>query len=197
MSRNLAGGIVGGIILFMWGFLAWTVLPIHSSTIRNLQNEDAVISALQQSIDTKGMYFFPARPHAHGSPSPEEEKAWAEKYERGPIGMIMYDPQGSNPMMPMQMITGVIINILSALIVAWFLSRSTAVVSSYISRVAYCGMFGVFITVAAHLLTWNWLLQPNDWIAGLIVDDLVAWLLAGAGIAAFVKKSAAADPLPA
>ena len=143
------------------------------------------------------MYFFPGMPHADGAPSPEAEKAWTEKYQRGPTGMIMYDPQGTNPMMPMQMVTGIILNILSALIVAWFLSRSTAVASSYIARVAYCGMFGVFLMLASQLLSWNWFHEPNDWAAGLIIDDLVAWLLAGLGIAALVKKPAGAFSAPA
>jgi len=197
MSRNIIGGLVGGIILFFWGFLAWTVLPIHTSSMRTIQNEDAVIDVLHQSLPAKGMYFFPGMSHANGAPSPETEKAWTEKYQRGPLAMVMYDPQGSNPMMPMQMVAGILLNVLSAFLVAWFLARSTAVASSYFSRVAYCGMFGVFLMLASQLISWNWLNQPNDWVVGLIIDDLAAWLLAGLGIAAVVKKPAGTTPVPA
>ena len=160
--RNLIAGLVGGVILFVWGFLSWVVLPIHTSSLKNIQNEDAVIATLQQSIDAKGMYTFPGMSHGNGAPTPEAEKAWTEKYQRGPVGMIMYDPQGSNPMMPMQMVVGFLLNVLSATVVAWFLSRSTAVASSYISRVAYCGMFGIFLALASYMLSWNWFNEPND-----------------------------------
>jgi len=189
MSRNFLAAVAGGIVLFIWGFLSWVVLPIHTHTMKNIPNEDRVIDVLRESIDAKGMYVIPGMPHAQGAPSPEAEKAWLEKYQRGPVGMIMYDPLGSSPMMPMQMVTGIVLNMLSALVVAWFLSRSTASASPYLARVAFCGMFGVFIMLASQLVAWNWFNEPNDWTAGLIIDSLIGWLLAGLAIGAFVKKS--------
>ena len=96
-------------------------------------------------------------------------------------------------MMPMQMVVGFILNVLSATVVAWFLSRSTAAASSYITRVTYCGMFGIFLALSGYLVSWNWFNEPNDWTTGLIIDGLVAWLLAGVGIAAVTKKAVPAS----
>ncbi len=91
-------------------------------------------------------------------------------------------------MMTGHMAGGVLLDILSALVVAWFLARSTAMTSSYFSRVVYCGMFGVFVAVFTHLMNWNWMGFPMDFTSGLIIDGIVGLLLAGLGIAAIVNR---------
>ena len=179
------GGILGGVLLFVWGFLSWVILPIHKSSTHPLPNEDAIITALQSTVQYKGVFIFPSMSQ---SPSGSTAQAqWEAKYQHGPIGMIFYDPQGKNPFMPLQILNGLIIAMISSFLVVWFLTRSTAYTGSYFSRVAFCGMFGIFLVVAANLLMWNWFNEPNDWTIGLIIDDVIGWVLAGLGIAAFIK----------
>ena len=101
--------------------------------------------------------------------------------------MLIYDPAGSDPMMSGQMVVGLILDILTAMVVAWFLIRSTAYGASYISRVAYCGMFGIFVAVFTHLMNWNWMGHPMDFTIGLIIDGILGLLLAGLAMAAIVK----------
>jgi hypothetical protein len=184
MKRTLFAGLAGGIILFIWGALAWTVLPLHNPSLHNIANEDAVINTLRANIDTKGVYIFPGMPHDQGQAAMDVAM---KKYQQGPVGMIIFDPKGSNPMMPGQMIVGLIISILSALIAIWFLSRSTAAASGYLARVAFFGMFGLFISVFAHLTSWNWMGYPFDYISAWIIDTIIGWLLAGIGITAIAK----------
>jgi len=190
--KLLIGGILGGVLLFIWGFLSWAVLPIHKSSIRQLPSEGVVIAALQSTVQLKGVYFFPAMPENKTDPAVQQQ--WEEKYRRGPVGMIFINPEGQNPVMPLQMASGLVISILSSFLVVWFLTRSTAYAGSYFARVAFCGMFGIFLVVASNLLMWNWFSEPNDWTLGLIIDNVIGWVLAGLGIAAFIKppKPAAA-----
>jgi hypothetical protein len=188
--RMLMAGVLGGVILFLWGFLAWVVLPVHKPTMHEIPGQDSLIAALHSALPQKGVYPFPSM--SMKSPSPEETKQWEERYRKGPIGMIVYDPAGSEPMMPKQMAIGFIINIISAFFVAWFLARSTAMQASYLKRVAYCGMYGIFIVAASTLVMWNWFGEPGDWVTGLIIDNIVGWALAGFGIAALMKPSSTA-----
>lgn len=193
MKTIMLGGFVGGFILFMWGWLAWTVLPLHTSSFRSLENEDPLIEALRTSIPQKGVYGFPGMPVASGGTAEQDQKeamdAWEAKYQRGPVGLIIYDPQGSSPMMPAQMVVGFIISVLSASLASWLLSRSTAVAASFISRVAFCGILGIFLSVGTHLLNWNWMNYPLDYTTSLVADAVLGWLLAGLGIAAIVKAN--------
>jgi hypothetical protein len=115
--------------------------------------------------------------------------AYAKKYEAGPVAMIIYNPMGSSLMMPGQMAVGLLLNILSAMVAAWFLSRSTATTSSYFARVTFCGVFGILISLSAHLVTWNWMGYPLDYVTKWIADSVIGWTLTGLGIAAIVKPS--------
>ena len=187
MKRTILAGLVGGLILFIWGYLAWETLPLHKPTLRTITNEDAVIDVLRNNINMKGVYLFP------GMPTSDDQAAmdtYTKKYKAGPLGMIIYDPQGADPMMVGQFIGGLIIFILSAYVAAWFLSRSTAAASSYIARVSFCGMLGIFISFFAHLSAWNWMGYPMDYTTAMVADAITGWLLAGLGIAAIVKTPA-------
>jgi hypothetical protein len=125
----------------------------------------------------------------------EEQKAahavWEAKYARGPVGMVIYDPAGTSPMMPGQMIVGFINGVLSAMLAAWLLSRSTAASSTYFSRVAFCGALGIFASLVTHVVNWNWMGYPLGFTTGLITDAVVGWMLAGLGIGSIVKGGAA------
>jgi len=184
MKKAILAGIVGGIILWVWGFLAWAVLPLHKPSMRNISNEDAVIEVLRTNINVKGVYIFPGMPLDDNQASMD---TYTQKYMRGPTGMIIYDPQGSDPMMLSQFINGLIILMISAFLAAWFLSRSTAAASSYMARVLFCGMLGIFISFFSHLSAWNWMGFPLDYTTAMMIDAIIGWLLAGLGIAAIVK----------
>ncbi len=190
MKRILLGGLIGGAILFLWSFVAWVLLPLHSSTLHGIPNEDAVIATLQQSLDHTAVYMFPHNP-GMGSDA-ATQSAWEEKMRRGPAGLIIYTPVGSDPMMTKQMVVGLILDILAALLVAWLLTRSTAFGSSYLTRVSFCGLFALFLTLFDHLSMWNWMGYPGDFTIGLILDSFIGLLLAGCGIAAVVKAPASA-----
>lgn len=188
MKKTILGALAGGIILFVWSFLAWVILPLHAPTLHEIPDEDAIIAVLKPALSSKAVYAFPHNPGM--SADQAAQNAWTEKSRRGPGGMIIYDPAGQDPMMSGAMITGFIIDFLSALVVAWLLARSTAVSSSYLGRVAFCGMFAIFAIVFNYLTMWNWMGFPADFTTALSVDALIAWLLAGLAIAAIVKAPA-------
>src|SRR5271169_1543206 len=135
MNKMLLGALVGGIILFVWSFAAWVFLPLHTPHLHDIPNEDAVISSLKSSLDKEGVYIFPHNP-GMGADSASMD-SWMKKMKRGPAGLIIYTPNGSDPFMPGQMVVGLILDIISACIVAWFLLRSTALSSTYFTRVTY------------------------------------------------------------
>lgn len=184
MKQLLLAALLGGIVLFLWGWLSWSLIPIHNASLLSIENEDAVIAALHVNMDQKGVYTFPAMPATQDQATLDE---WVQKLQQGPVGMIIYDPEGTEPMKPDQMVIGFILGCISAFFVAWFLSRSTAAMSSYFARVAYCGMFGIFIAIVSHLTNWNWMGYPIDYTISWIADSIIGWLLAGTVLAAIIK----------
>ena len=184
MMKLIISTLVGGVILFLWGWLSWTVLPLHEASMHNINNEEAVITAMDVNMDHQGVYVFPAMPTGADQAALEE---WSQKYQRGPIGMIIYNPDGAEPMMLSQMIIGLILTFISVFIASWFLSRSTAVTSNYIARVSYFGMLGIFVSVVAHLTNWNWMGYPLDYTTAWIFDTIIGWLITGLCVAAIIK----------
>ena len=185
MKKILLGGIAGGFVLFIWSFLAWVVLPVHTPTMHSVQNEDQLASMLKSSLPSKGVYLLHNAPGMNSTK--EAQDAYAAKVRMGPNAMIIYDPAGMEPLMTSQFFVGILIDILSALVVCWLLTRSTAYSTSYLSRVTFCGVFAIFATVFDYLTMWNWMGYPADFTVGLIVDALFAWILAGLVISAIVK----------
>jgi hypothetical protein len=185
MKKILIGGVVGGIIVYIWSALAWVAIPVHKSSLHSIPNEDVVINAMRSTMKDGGVYIFPGMPEGSDQAA---ATAWAQKYQQGPIGMIMYSPAGSNTMMPSQLIFGLIVDILAGILGAWFLSRSTAVASSYMARVSYFGMLGIFVALVTHITHLIWLGFPWDYTAAMIADSIIGWLLGGLGIGAIVKE---------
>jgi hypothetical protein len=184
MKQLLIAAIIGGIILFVWGWLSWSVFPIHNSSMKSIENEEAVISTMHVNMTQEGVYVFPGMPATQDQAAVDE---WTQKNKQGPIGMIIYNPEGSEPMMASQMIVGIIISIISSYLAAWFLSRSTAASSTYLARVAYCGMLGIFVSLVSHVVNWNWMGYPLDYTTSWIMDAVIGWILAGLGIASIIK----------
>jgi hypothetical protein len=104
MKRLLIGGIVGGLILFVWSAFSHMVLPIGAMGLRSLPNENVVMPVMKDAIREPGLYIFPGMDLTRTLTS-EEQAAWQERYRAGPVGLLVYRPQGENPMSPRQLIT--------------------------------------------------------------------------------------------
>jgi len=191
MKKNLLAGLVGGLIMFAWGFIYWGLTGAGASTVKNTLNDDAMAAALRTNLTDRGVYVVPSRPATMDQAAMD---LYTKKYEQGPIALIIYDPMGSHLMTPGQMIGGFLLGVLACCVAAWFLSRSTATTSTYFARVAFCGMFGILISLSTHLVNWNWMGYPLDYVTKWIADSVIGWLLAGLGIAAIVKPPKVQQP---
>src|SRR5438067_2195357 len=58
MGRILLAGFLGAIVLMIWGFLSWAVLPWSGQSMLKLPNEDTVLSALKAGNAESGMYVI-------------------------------------------------------------------------------------------------------------------------------------------
>src|SRR5262245_9438930 len=114
--RIIVGGIVGGIVMFAWGFVSHTLLPLGESGIKSIPNEDAVITAMSSNIREHAFYIFPSIDPAA---SAEQQQAATDKYKRGPIGVLVYNPTGTDPLSPRQLLTELLSNIGCALLAAF------------------------------------------------------------------------------
>lgn len=195
MKKILLAGILGGFVLTLWGMVAWMLLPLHDASMNKIDNEEEVTEVLLNFLPKHGVYVIPGYSEDLSGLSEEDREARTilqrEKYKRGPIGTIIFKPDGSDPYMIQQIIVGFLISICTALLAAWLLARSTAIESSFIGRVSFCGLLGIFASLVTHATYWNWMSFPFDYTTAMILDTVVGWILAGVIIATFVKPAKA------
>src|SRR5438067_8511093 len=95
--RILLAGLLGGVVMFIWNFVAHDLLPLGEMGVRIMTNEDAVTGALQTNLgDTSGLYFFPSgglTPGATGEQKKAAMKKAEEQMAAGAAGGLIYRPK--------------------------------------------------------------------------------------------------------
>lgn len=190
MKRIVLGALAGGAVLFVWGALAWTVLPLHTPTIKDIPNEDELRAVVRKNVTQPGFYTLPGWGHTEGA-SKEQQKAAEEaamqKYREGPRGVMVLLPTGGDPMMAMTFVKGFALNVVASFVAAWLLSKAAGSLKSYGARVQFVTVTGLFAGIAVHMMYWNWMDFPTNYTVACLADITIGWLLVGLVLAAIVK----------
>ncbi len=128
MSKSLwLGGLFGGIVVFLWSLLSWSVLPWHTSDMRRFTNEADMAVVLSNNMTGAGIYALPAIPPNYASMSLDRKKAADAQMEadmkRGPYvyGLL----RGSMVVsIPRLMTAAILFDILAALLVSMLVMKT-------------------------------------------------------------------------
>uniref|UniRef100_UPI003F6A21F7 hypothetical protein n=1 Tax=Sediminibacterium sp. TaxID=1917865 RepID=UPI003F6A21F7 len=60
MKKNIIASIVGGVLLFMWQFLSWTAINLHSPSQQYSAKQDTILAILKTHLDKEGGYYLPS-----------------------------------------------------------------------------------------------------------------------------------------
>lgn len=175
MKKLGIGAVVGGIILFLWQFLSWSVLNIHSSMQAYTPKQDEVLKALNENLE-EGFYYMPNTPPGQEHENPMEAyvgKPWAQVYYHKVYNASM----GAN------MGRGLFVDIIAVLLLAWLLLKmnNTNFQSILLSSLAV-GMIGYLTTVYTNSI---WF-QTHT--MGDLIDSIVSWGLVGAWLGWWLKR---------
>ena len=175
MKRVSLAGLTAGVVVYVWGVIAYMFLGLGDEGIEILPHEDATMLALKQSIPQEGLFMFPGLDH-NVEITDAAEAAWTEKYRQGPTGLLIYHPYGSEPMTGSNFVIQFLGQLLCGLLAAFVVSRMTAGCGTKMVAVLF---FALFAWLSVHLPQWNWYGFPGDYVFGQLVIMLVGWLLAG------------------
>ncbi|MCI0406087.1 MAG: hypothetical protein L0209_08465 [candidate division Zixibacteria bacterium] len=191
-KKIVLGGIVAGIVVFIWGAVSHMVLGLGEAGIKSLPNEEAILPVLSANITEPGFYFFPGIDMR--TSSKEQMDVWTEKHRTGPAGIMIYQPIGGEPMPANKFIIELVTNILAALVAAFLLSKAVGNLGGVIGKAVFVALFGLFAGLDIDLSHWNWYEFPTTYTLAYMVDHVIAWFLAGLVLAWFFKKPAASQP---
>jgi hypothetical protein len=189
-KRVVLAGILGGIVMFFWGFVYHDLLPFGLVGLQDLPNTQTVLSALKTNIPEAGMYFFPGFGLPADAPY-AQKKAAMQKLEQnppsGPQGLLIYSPV-TKPLSAGQLITECGTNIIQALLVAFLLAQTG--LRRLSSRLGFATVMGVMAAMTTNVAFWNWYAFPANFIISNIAYLIVGYFLVGIVAAAMVKTGA-------
>lgn len=185
MRRPLTGILLGAFVWFIWGAVSWTVLPWHAKTVKHLPEEQLITDTLKTVITEPGFYVFP---HGTNPDGTVDQKSWAEKYRRGPVGNLIFSPVGSEPMGFSHFLFGFMGAMFVACATMFILYMSRGRINAVLPRAFVVMIVGVIVAFSAHFPYWNWFNFPLDFTLVSMADSLISFLLLGLTQAAFVPK---------
>lgn len=183
MKGILLGGLLGGLVMFFWGFVAHMWLPLGDIGLieATTAQQDAVLASVKENLQQgPGVYIVPMDKSV--MENPDLAKSYGERLLANPYAFIVYQPQGVDMINNMGRNLGIewATNTLSALLVAFLVSFAAVGYGKRVLLVLVAGMFG---WVANAVPMWNWYRFPSDFICASMIEQGAGWLLAGLAIA--------------
>jgi hypothetical protein len=180
MKKLIIGSLVGGIILFIWQFLSWTVFNLHYSGNQYTPKQDAILKVLSSELDKDGQYYMPNLPP--DATREQHEQAMKECIGK-PYAVINYH-QAMQMNMTTNMIHGLIVDILMA---ALFITLVTRMSNLNFTRVLVSSLFVGLIAFFSVPYTYHiWYTQWD--LLAYFIDMLVSWGLCGVWIGYYYGK---------
>lgn len=185
--RILIAGIIGGIVVFLWGAVAHMALPIGEMGMKTAVGQDVAIAAVHGAASPgAGVYMLPGM-------SPEQwrdeaaREAFIAKYSSSPYAFVVYQPDGNPALQSMtpNLVKQWTSNTAGALVLAWVLALAAF---GFGKRVLIAGALALFAWLAVNVPYWNWYLFPIDFTFAALIEQVVGWTLAGAAIAWWLAR---------
>jgi len=191
--RILVAGLLGAIVYYVWGMIAWMAIPLHQPTMTGLPNARAVTESLQQQNLATGVYVRPWSDNA--ADWHDNESQFVQDHQTGPLFSIYYQQAGAAPLDMQLMLRGFAIDLLAATLAACLLSGlSPRCGGSYARRVGFVIGLGMFVALVGHASYWNWMRFPMDYTVAFVIDVIIGWTLAGMVLAAIVGPTEETAP---
>jgi hypothetical protein len=188
MKNTILGGLLGGVVLFVWGAVSHTVLPLGHVGVRSMPSADepAMLASFRGTLKERALYVFPGMPQDR-QPTAEEQRAWEQKYTSG-YGIVVYDPSPGAFSFPRNLLTEFAANVAAALLAALVLSWMAAS-AGYGRRVLAAAAFGLVMGLDIDVSQWNWYSFPTPFMLTQLMDHAIGWTLAGLVLARFTRPA--------
>jgi hypothetical protein len=184
-NRILLAGLLAGLALFVWEFIAHDMTPLGSAGLSTIPNESGVRTALKQALPQDGLYYFPAPTDVHDKAA--MDKAMQEA-RTGPRGLLVIQPNGGDAISARQLLTQFVADVLSMIVAAFLLARIGA--ATFLARMLFVTALGLLPGLRAQIPMWNWYAFPASYAMAQTAIDLVGFALGGLVLAKMVQSRA-------
>lgn len=188
-KRILLAGLLGGIAMYFWTFLAHMVLPLGETAINEIPNEQPVLEALRTALgDKSGLYFYPGMGLGPDATQQQRQAAapeYAKKVAANPSGILIYHPPGARVLSAGQLVTEFVTELIESLLAVFLLAQTR--LASFASRLGFVLLAGVLAALSTNISYWNWYGFPGSYTAAYMFTEFVGFLCVGLVAAAMLK----------
>ena len=183
MKKTLIGAIVGAIIIFIWQFVSFAATELHRPAQQYTDKEKAILDFLKSQGLQEGGYLLPNLP---AGASKEQQEAFMKECDGKPRAVLQYHEKAeyNQSAMTMNMVRGLIINIVPMLLFIWILRRMAA------------PSFGTIVTASLFVGLITFFNQPyvafisydtfDIW--AFLIDAIVSWGLVGLWLGWWLRR---------
>ena len=193
-TRIFLAGILGGIVMFIWNFVAHDLLPLGEMGVRLIPNEDAVTSVLQTNLgDNSGFYVFPSgglTPGATGEQKKAAMKKAEEQMAAGAGGVLVYRPKRIFNF-PKRLGIEFVTEVIESLLAVFLLAQTR--IRGFGGKVGFIFTTGILASIVTNVPYANWYGFPKSFTLAQMIMTVVGYLLVGV-VAALVLGKRNAQP---
>lgn len=190
MIRVTLGVVLAAVVQFCYGFAFFGMSGAMDLMTARAPDDQAVMTALAQTLPASGTYFVPGCPGK--AASEDEQKAAEARMAAGPNVQTHFTKAGfTMAEMPAVMGKGLGLTVIAAAVAAALLAA--AGLKTYGARVAFVTGLGVMAMLCSRMSDFVWFGHDWKFVAGQVFFGVTAWLLSGVVLAAFVRPVGAAQ----
>ncbi|WP_194846931.1 hypothetical protein [Candidatus Neptunochlamydia vexilliferae] len=178
---------IGGIIAFIWSCFSWMVLPWHSQAYQAFENESAVAKVIVENVKESGIYGIPNMSNCEKPITKEEKHAQEEAWKKGPIIFTTVNLEGVSSGMVKEILSHLITTLIGSGIIS-FLLIYMAKPLEYWHKVLFVTFIGLAGAILNQIPLWIWHSFSAGFVTLDIIDQVVAWFLAGTAMAFSLRK---------
>jgi hypothetical protein len=180
MRKSIIGALVGGLIIFIWQTLSYTVLHIHRSAEKYTANQDSIINYLHNHLDQSGNYMLPNYPD---NATMDQQNKLMEDMQGKPWAVVLYH-NSYHASMQKDMLYAFLIDLLVVWILCWLLLKINAPSfgTIFISSV----FIGLIVFLNSPLTSHVWYLTYG--IKGDLIDAVASFGLTGLWLGWWLRR---------
>jgi len=166
--------LLSAVIIFFASSIMHMLLPYHKGDYKQLPDEDKSLAALRSAGLKRGLYVFPYCTHKE-----MKSPAVVEKYNQGPVGMLIAFPNGT-PVMGKFLGLWFGYCLVIAFFVAYVAAHTIAPHTYYLAVFRVVGSAGFLAFGLGPLANVIWKGYPWGFVLKEVIDGLIyALLMAG------------------
>jgi hypothetical protein len=181
--KKLLGIFLASLAMFGFGAAFW-MTPLTTSFFMASLDDETAGRRLKEMFPASGTYYVPSQ----RNPPAELTRL----HEAGPVATIHIRHEGSPVMDAKVLAAGFVHELISMTLAALVMGALLSVLNTYVRRCVFMAMLGLLIAWFGPISQPIWWHQP--WPVHVVnaVYTLLAWLVAGLVLAAFIKPARSA-----